>query len=93
MSDDARSDIIRRLRVVGESLLYLQALVEAGAPCGQILCQLSTVQTELQATKVQLLKCQIDTSKSIIQFNLSADNRMTELHHLFDLYNMLIQST
>ncbi len=93
MPDEARTEIIRRLRAVGESLGCLQALIRDDAPCGQVLRQLCTVQTELQALKIRMLHCQVNASKSIIQFNPSADNRLAELHRLFDLYNTLIQST
>ena len=93
MPDEARAEIIRRLRAVDESLGCLYNLVEAGTPCGQVLRQLCTVQTELQLIKFQMLKCQVNKSKSILLFDPAADNRLAELHRLFDLYNTLIQST
>ena len=93
MPDKARADIIRRLRAVDESLGCLYGLIEAGAPCGQVLRQLCAIQAELQALKIRMLNCQVSASKSIIQFNPSADNRLAELQRLFDLYNTLIQST
>lgn len=93
MSDEERARIIRRLRAVGESLGCIQAQVEAGAPCGQVLNQLGAVQAEMQALKTRMLECQIRSSKRIIQFHPSVDHRLAELHRLIDLYNTLIQST
>jgi DNA-binding FrmR family transcriptional regulator len=93
MQGEERAEMIQRLRVVGESLCSIHALLQAGAPCGQVLHQLCTVQAELQALKIRMLNCQINASKNIIQFNPSANDRLAELHRLFDLYNTLIQST
>lgn len=93
MPDEAHSDIIRRLRAVGESLVCIQTQVEVGVPCGQVLQQLFAAQAELQALKIQLLDCQINASKRILQFDPSPGNRLAEFHRLFDLYTTLIQST
>jgi DNA-binding FrmR family transcriptional regulator len=93
MPDEERAEIIRRLRAVKENLGSLHALVETGAPCGQILHQLYAVQTELQTSKIRMLNCQINASQGIIQFNPSVNDRLAELHQLLDLYNTLIQST
>jgi len=93
MPSEEQAEIIHRLHVVEEGLCCLHALVEAGTPCKQVFRQLCAIQAELQALEIQILNCQINTSKSIIRFDPSADNRLAELHRLFDLYNTLIQST
>lgn len=93
MQGDEQAEVIRRMHAVGESLFSIHAMVEAGVPCGQVLRQLGAVQAELQALKIGMLNCQVNASKSIIQTNPSADNRLAELHRLFDLYITLIQST
>jgi DNA-binding FrmR family transcriptional regulator len=92
MPDEERAEINRRLREVKESLSSLHAMVEAGAPRGQILRQIYAVQAEMQSIKIQMLICQVNACKSVIQFSPSVDNRLTELHRLFDLYNTMIQS-
>ena len=93
MLDEERAEIDRRLDVVKERIGSLHALVEAGAPCGQILRQLCAIQGELQSIKIRMLTCQVNACKSVIQYSPSVNNRLTELHRLFDLYNTLIQST
>jgi len=93
MLGEERANFIRRLRAVGDSLCRLRTIIEAGASCRQVLCQLHMAQAELQAVKTQMLNCQINTSKSIIQSNPLADQRLAELQRLLDLYTMLIQST
>ena len=93
MTGEVRTEIIRRLRVVSESLYSIRTLVETGAPCSQVLRQLCAVQADLQALKIVILKCQVETSESIIQSDSCAENRLTELYRLFDLYSLMIQTT
>jgi DNA-binding FrmR family transcriptional regulator len=92
MSGEERAEFTRCLCAVGEHLGFLQALIEAGAPCGQVLRQLCAVRFELRSIKHQMLNCQINASKSILQFDPSVDNRLTELHRLINLYNTLLQT-
>lgn len=93
MPGEERAEIIQRLHVVGENLCSIHALVETGAPCGQILHQFGAVQTELQSIKFRMLTCQVNTSKQLTQFDPCVETRMAELQHLFELYITLVQST
>ena len=93
MPGEERAEIIQRLRVIGENLCSIHALVETGAPCSQILLQIGVVQTELQSIKFRMLTCQVNISKQLTQFDPYVETRLAELHHLFDLYITLVQST
>jgi DNA-binding FrmR family transcriptional regulator len=93
VQDEARAEIVSRLRLVAERLNRIHNLVEADSSCGQMLRQLNIIQAELRVIKIQLLNYQINASKSTIHFDPSVDNRLAEVHRLLALYNLLIQST
>ncbi len=86
MPSDEGREIARRLHAAEGCLQDIIVLAETDAPCGKVLSQLFVLRAELQSLKIQLLNCQVNASKNIIQYDPCADHRFAELRQLVNLF-------
>lgn len=85
---ETRSAIVNRLRAAEGHLHAVLGMVEAGAPCEEVLHQLGAVEAALCAAGRALRYGQFRQSLEIIQHGTSADARLAELERLATLYGL-----
>lgn len=91
MKPDQQSEIIKRMRCAAGHLNAVIEMTEEGRPCEQLLHQLNAVQAALQAVGLGLIKCQVQSSQTIILEGSSAKERLSELQRIQSLYTVFTQ--
>lgn len=91
MKPHQRSEILRRLRCAAGHLNAVIQMVEAGAPCEQVIHQLYAVQGALCAAMSRLILCEVQTSEAIILNSASPGKRTAELKRLQSLYAIFMR--
>lgn len=87
---ETRYAVANRLRTAEGHLRAVIGMVEAGAPCEEVLRQLDAVEAALCAAGRALRYCQFRKSVDTIQHGVSAKVRLAELERLAALYGLQI---
>ena len=87
---ETRHAVANRLRTAEGHLHAVIGMVEAGAPCEEVVCQLDAVEAALCAAGRALRYCQFRKSVDAIQHGVSAKARLAELERLAALYGLQI---
>ena len=91
MKLDEQAKIVRRLRCAAGHLNAVIEMAETGQPCEQVLHQLNAVQAALRAAGIKLIRCQVQSSQTVILNSPSSDQRVAELKRFQSLYTILTQ--
>ncbi len=87
---EGQDALLARLRSAEGHLHAVTGMVEAGAPCEQVLHQLNAVCAALRAAEQTLVRCQLRASARIMREDPCAQARLTEARRLTRLYGLWI---
>jgi DNA-binding FrmR family transcriptional regulator len=93
MPPEARTQILQRFRSAQGHIKAVIDMLEANAPCEQVLHQLGAVQAALRVAEAQLLACQVEFSSDVIKHSVCPEKRVAELNRLRILYQMIIKNS
>ena len=83
--------IVNRLRSAEGHLHAILSMVEAGAPCEEVLHQLDAVEAALGATGRAVRYCQFMRSVETILHGPNAEARITEVERIAALYGLQVR--
>lgn len=89
MSPDPENPLLRRLHSATGHLQAVTGMVEADAPCQQVLHQLRAVQAALCAVGCLLIEEQIQNSLAVIEQSDSSQDRTQAAEQLVLLHQMM----
>jgi DNA-binding FrmR family transcriptional regulator len=75
-----------RLKLIAFRLHKLQLLLQEGAPCPHLLCELKSVETALVSVQMDLVMCNLRSSFSGLQSN--PKNYTKELTRILELFTV-----
>lgn len=84
-----REAVLQRLRTAEGHLHAIRGMIEAGAPCQQILHQLDAVRCAIEAASSQFLYMEIEHCLHLIRDDPCPEQRCKAVERLTDLYSMM----
>jgi len=81
--------VLQRLRTTEGHLNAIRGMIEAGAPCQQVLHQLNAVQCAIGAAGSQILQLEIEHCLQAVREDPCSERRREAVERLSDLYSMM----
>ena len=83
-----KQEVLEHLEVVAYRLHELQSLLQEGAPCARLLCELKPIEKALASIQIDLVKCNLRSSLFVLQSHQDNEIHRKELRKIFELFSV-----
>jgi DNA-binding FrmR family transcriptional regulator len=82
-----KEETLRRLEFEAVRLHRIQILVQEGAACTRLLCEINSAKKALSSVQKELLKYTLRNSLSVLQGTQDNETQMKEIRKIFELFS------